>query len=467
LEQNRREYSKQRGSAIIFVLIMVLAIAGVVILAAELGMSDVRQEVRYEDGVLAQRTWEAATSQIDDLEQKGSLILPDSRAFSLNGVTGTLTTVDNSTNLANSILMTSTLTAPDQRTYRESTVLCKVVPNTPFDFALFVNAAFTSSNYLFNTGGSSANGDIFANGNISITGSGSAGSNVVNGSIYSTGTITKSTVTLTGATNASGSAITYPTVTASNYQTVASVVSSSNNLTGITFPTVTGGDPYPVYYYSNGGVNVSGTYTGTGTAFLNGNVTVNGAMSYGNGSSTAVFIVNGNLTTSGPALIGYWFVTGTLNSSGSGLSISRGGMVVGGLSTSSSTNIVMDPTVKNSTTTGNLLHLPGYTWNTNDALANSWSGTYTIPSQSDSGTIAFTVSNSGTISGGTIKDGAMGSGTVTGTLSSAGAFNGAYVVGGSTWSVTGTLTLSGSTLSGTLSATSSGQGTYIQNVTMT
>jgi hypothetical protein len=460
----RKPY-KKKGSAIIFVLIMVLAIAGVVVLAAELGMSDVRQEIRYEDAQLAQRTWEAATSQIDDLEQKGSLTLPDSRAFSLNGVTGTLTTVDNSTNLANSILVTSTLTTPDQRTYPESTVLAKGIPNTPFDYALFVNAAFTSSSYLFNTGASSANGDIFANGNISITGSGSAGSNVVNGSIYSTGTITKNTLTVTGTTNPSSSAITFPTVTASNYQTIASVVSSSNTLSGGTFATVTAGNPYPVWYYSNGGVSVSGTFSGTGTVFLNGSVSITGNLSYANSGSTAVFIVNGNLTVNGSTMVGYWFVTGNTSINGSGLDITRGGLVTNTISFAAGTTSVMDPTVKNSTTTGNLLHLPGYTWNTNNVLAKNWSGTYAISSPSDTGSMAWTVSNSGTVTG-TINDSAEGAGAISGTLTSAGVFNGTYFAGGSTWTVSGTLTLSGSTLSGPLSVTSS-LGTYTQNVTMT
>ncbi|HEY3782237.1 MAG TPA: hypothetical protein VGL56_14230 [Fimbriimonadaceae bacterium] len=445
---------------------MVLAIAGVVVLAAELGMSDLRQEIRYEDQQLAQRTWDAATSMIDDLEANGSLTLPDSRSFTLNGVSGTLATVDNSSSLANSIKVTSTLTTPDGRTYPEWAILCKAVPNTPFDYALFVNSAFTSNNYTFNTGASSANGDIFANGNISITGLGSAGSNVVNGSIYSSGNITTSKLTVTGTTSKNNTAITFPSVTAANYQAIASVNSSNNTLTGGTFPTVYAGNPYPVWYYSNGGVSVSGTFGGIGTVFLNGSVSISGAMAYANTSSTAVFIVNGNLTVNGGAMVGYWFVTGNTSINSGGLDITQGALVTNTISFSANTTSVMDPTVKSSVTTGNLLHLPGYTWNTNDFLAGTWSGPYTVTSQSDTGTLAITVSNSGVVTG-TTHDASEGNGTVTGTLTSAGVYNATYVYSGSTWTASGTMTQSGGVLTGAITATCSSIGTYTENVSLT
>ena len=443
---------RKRGSAMIIILLMVLATAFIVSVAATFGRQSNDIEFRYERDAKVQCAWDAAVSQADANEAAGSFSsFPATFALNLNGVTGTINVADNSGSMANSLLVTSTLTAADGKTYGESSIIAKTTTATPFYFAVFSNHAFTDT-HQFVTGGSGSNGDVFANGNISITG---GGTSTVNGNISSTGLVTLSGTTVTGSQYASQTAITFTTPPSNGYYVNQTATSSSGTLSGYTFGSVSAGSQYPILYESAASVNVSGSFTGTGTVYFNGNVTVSGAMSYGNGSSHVAFIVNGNLTTNGNALVGYWYVNGTTTTSGSSLSNTKGGLITNNFSPGTSTAITLDPTVKNSVATGNELSLPGYTWTTTDSLVGTYIGTYTVSGAGDSGTMNFTVTSSGAVSG-TIVDGILGSGTLSATLLSNGTFSGTITISGNSYPSTGTLTLSGKSLTGTLTAVVSG-----------
>lgn len=443
-----------------FVMFMVLIASSMILVAAEFGMSSLRQEVRYEDFRLASTTWDAAVAQLDAQEEAGTLTLPYSGNFTLNNTSGTITAVNNNANLANSILLSGTLTTPDQRTYPMTSLISTGIPPTPFYYALFVNNAFSSSVYQFVTGSGGSDGNVFANGALAV--SGSAGS-TVNGSILSTGTLTVSGTTVTGTQMSSAPAITFTAPPSTGYFVDQTTSSSSSTLNGYTFGSVSSGSPYQVLYESASSVSVSGGFSGTGTVYFNGNVSVTGNLSYANASSHVAFIVNGNLTTSGQTLVGYWYVNGTTTTSGA-LTNTDGGLITGGYNPGGNTNLVLDPTVMNSTTTGNLLHLPGYTWTTTDNFVGTFSGTYTA--ETGGGTIQFTVTSAGVVSG-SIDDRIGGHGTLSGTLVNSGAFNGTIVVSAGTFTVTGTLSLAGLTLSGSLTATNPDYGSISLNGTLT
>lgn len=352
---------RQRGSAIIYIMVMVVAIAAVVLVCAEFGMATIRHQLRYEDQIALNYAFEGICSKINADSAAGNLgTLPASYAVSQNGVSGTITVSDNSASLASSLLASGTLTATDGRTYPVSAILPKTTSANPYWYALFVNSNLSSSGWKFNTGSGGSNGDIFANGTVSITGSGSAGNNVVNGNIQATGSsITTSTLTVTGTKSTGASAIAYPSPSWFNYWLYSSTLSSNNNLAGATFSSVASGSQYPILYMSSVSVNVSGTFTGKGTVYFAGNVTVNGAMSYGNSSSRVAFVVQGNLTTNGQALIGYWFVVGSTSTGGAAFTNTNGGIVTSSFSSGSPLSLTLDPAVKNSSAEGKYLNLPG------------------------------------------------------------------------------------------------------------
>ncbi len=108
----------------IMIMLMVLATAFVVSAAATFGRASNDIEYRKERDYKVAYTWEAALSMVDATSSAANLgPLPASIAFSLNGVTGTLTVANNSANMANSLLVTTTFTTPDGSTYPESGIL--------------------------------------------------------------------------------------------------------------------------------------------------------------------------------------------------------------------------------------------------------------------------------------------------------------------------------------------------------
>jgi len=105
---------------------MVLATAFIVSVAATFGRQSNDIEFRYERDEKVQCAWDAAVSQADAKSAAGSLSsLPATFALNLNGVTGTINVADNSGSMANSLKVTSTLTAPDGKTYAESSIIAK------------------------------------------------------------------------------------------------------------------------------------------------------------------------------------------------------------------------------------------------------------------------------------------------------------------------------------------------------
>ena len=98
----RGRLSKQRGSAMLFIMFMVLAIGFVISVAATFGRQTMDIEYRYERDLAVKRAWDAAVAQADAKSSASTLgILPQSWAFTLNGVSGTVNVADNSGLLAN------------------------------------------------------------------------------------------------------------------------------------------------------------------------------------------------------------------------------------------------------------------------------------------------------------------------------------------------------------------------------
>jgi hypothetical protein len=125
VEKIRRVRSRtKRGSAILFILSMVLATAFVVSVAATFGRASNDNEYRAERDYKAARTWDAAVSMADAKSAAGAYTsLPATFAISLNGFSGTMTVANNGTSMANSLKLTSTLTAPDGAKYAESAII--------------------------------------------------------------------------------------------------------------------------------------------------------------------------------------------------------------------------------------------------------------------------------------------------------------------------------------------------------
>lgn len=336
--------------AIVLVISMTTAIVAIVYLTSTIG----RDERIYEDQIRMKLAIDAVSEQIAQDYTAGTLpTLPTSRSTSVSGVTGSYTITDNSANIPHTMSIVGTASYHGRSITETKIVGMRKMPS-PFYYALFVNNGLTSSAALV-TGSSGTNGDVCANGDISLTGSGST----INGDLESSGTQSIGTATLTGTQVPSAATVTFPTVTPSTYSAAANQTVSKGSLNGATFSTTSGN--YYLIYCSSSSVSISGTFTGYGTVFVNGNMTISGPITYGNSSTRAAFICSGTITFTSSGPYSGYFYGGTCTLPAGGITISKGALVVSGLSTTTAPiTITNDPSVWLDSTQGTKHRLPGF-----------------------------------------------------------------------------------------------------------
>lgn len=344
----------KKGSAMIFVLIMVVAITGIVVVGSTYTSALNSYSRRYEDEAMAEEAFNAAVAQLDDDASYGTVTLPSTRTVSLNGVTGTLTCTDNSANISKSILVSGTLTTSSGRTYPMS----GVVPNSGrgmYNFALFANSNINTSKDI-TTGSLGSNGDIHVNGNLTLNG---GLGTTINGDAEATGTVGPVTlITVGGSAKPNATAITFPTLTSSTYAAAADVTLGSTTLTGAqVFPSGSNGNYYLAYVAGNLILNAS-SFSGKGTIYVTGTVDIKGTVTYADSSSELVIITPGNVNFDFD-MIGYFFTAGTCNWS-KNISVSRGGLYAKTISVNNVIDITLDPYLKSHPGDLYKLHMPGY-----------------------------------------------------------------------------------------------------------
>lgn len=345
----------KRGSAMIFAVVMTVSMTTIVVATVWLSSSLVKDERVYEDQLRVKFAIDGACEQAAQDYTAGTLAaFPATRTTTVNGVSCAMTISDNSANIPHTMSMAVTATYKG-KSLTDTKILGMRKAPSPFYYALFVNAGLTSSAAV-TTGSSGSNGDIYANGAISLTGTG----NTVNGDLESTSTQSIGTTSVTGNQYPSTTAITFPTVSSANYSTVANQTMSKGSLAGATFSTTTGAY-YLIYCSQTSGVNVSGTFTGKGTVFVNGPVTISGPITLGNSSSRVAIIANGSITfsSSGPHSAYFYGTSCTLPTGG--ITITKGALVISSLSTTNQPiTITNDNSVWLSSTEGTNHRLPGY-----------------------------------------------------------------------------------------------------------
>jgi hypothetical protein len=239
------------------------------------------------------------------------------------------------------------------RTITETRIIGMRKLPTPFCYALFLNTGMTYSGKL-TTGAAAANGDVYCNGALVLTGLGS----VINGDLECSAAVSLGTATVTGNQNANITPLAFPTVVNTNYSTVANLTVAGGTIGTRTFPT-TASQYYLIYSSAN--TNINGTFTGKGTIFVNGNVTINGAVLYGNATSRVAIIAKGSITfTTSAACNGLYYAGTSCSLPLGGITITKGSIVAGSLGTLlSPMTITNDTTAWTDITEGTKHRLPG------------------------------------------------------------------------------------------------------------
>jgi hypothetical protein len=280
----------------VFAVVLIAAMTTTVVATVWLTSSLSKDERLYEDQLRCRYAFEGVCEQAAQDYTAGTLaVFPANRTVTVNGVSCVTSISDNSANIPHTMSATMTY---HNRTRTDTKVVGMRKAPSPFYYALFVNSMSGGGTLsaALNTGSSGANGDVYFGGAVSLTGTGST----INGDLESTGSIMSGSSSVTGMTTPGASAITFPTVSATNYSTIANQTVTKSSLAGATFATTTGA--YSVTYCSSSGISISGTFTGKGTVFINGNATISGPISVANSSSRVAIIASGSLTftSSGP-----------------------------------------------------------------------------------------------------------------------------------------------------------------------
>ncbi len=288
---NSPRQTARRGS-----VALVALVALVVVLTIALGLLTLGSNVRLS-GKRAMRLNGAQAMATAGVEYGywqrvyNGQTLPFTVARSLGGGRFTVTVTDNSASTAGTIQIVSTGTQSG-----DSVKLTRILPvkKTVFDYALCSNSSLSSSQVV-TTGASSANGDVRANGNISLTTNGT----IVNGDATSTGSINiKST---TGMKTPNSTAIAFPTISAASYQNIVATYGTGQAFSG-TFalppPNSSGIDPVVMI---NGDATLNNVIiSGVGTIVVNGNLTFLGSLTCPNSTAKIAILCTGSIINAAP-----------------------------------------------------------------------------------------------------------------------------------------------------------------------
>jgi hypothetical protein len=333
-------------------MIMLLIMTTVAMAYSSLSSAARTMETRREQAVIAKLAFDGATLKAAYDAGLANISYPSTQQETVGSTSCSVTIADNSANLPHSLAMTSSLSL-ESRSYTDSRITALKMPVSQFFYCLAADGN-TALGDSVTAGSSGSNGDVYCTGNLQF-----ANTDVINGDIEATGSVTQNSATATGLVSSNVVPIPLPAPNSSNYASISLLNLLGwllgNNINGELFLS-----PYEVVY-CGGHTNLQGTFSGKGIVFINGNVTVNGNMSYSAPSDELAVIVTGNVTFSGgvSTIVGYWYCGGTF-SAGSNLTLTRGCIVANTLTTSGNFTAYYDPIIWNTPGEAARLKLPGF-----------------------------------------------------------------------------------------------------------
>jgi hypothetical protein len=288
LAQMRRE----RGSAILFVMIFVVAITTVLIAAASLSADSMKVQWRREQTAITSNAFDGGVDQALDDYAAGTLSLPATRTFTVGNLTLNITVTDNSAVTTKTLKVDGTVTL-NGTTYTYTRVVGQRKTPNPLYYALALNNSFSAA-FAVTTGQSSANGDVAINGSSTWL----LGGNQINGDLETNGITGSANIDLKGMLYSSAPSIPFPTYTRANYQVAATTLFGGGATIGnFTFASA-GAGLYKIMYVG-GNCSIRGSFTGQGCVYIAGTATVTQDVTYGNASSCVVFIAEGGFVFPG------------------------------------------------------------------------------------------------------------------------------------------------------------------------
>lgn len=340
---------RQRGSAYIYVLLMILAITTVGLSIADATIRSILDQKRIIDKATADQVLDGAADQIEVLRVFERIPIPSARSITV-GTTPVTVNITAGPSIGTMAVNLSTTVAG--KTYSRNLVTGLSRP-TPFYYAMAANATMSLSKVIV-VGSASLPGSIWSASNINLTKPGitingdavqkgsNSNSGVVNGQIYTN--VTEDIFTTTGLLD---------------YLTLASTKFLLNqDWNGYTFPSVAANQPYNLVHIT-GNLKIKGVISGRGTIYVTGNVDVSGNMSYASPDSKLVIIAEGGINLD-QTCVGYFYSKGTLRFK-TNTQLTGGAYGVSGFAQDDDKSVItFDPFLALNPEEGTRFRLPGY-----------------------------------------------------------------------------------------------------------
>lgn len=344
---------KNRGSAFVYIVIVVASITGFILIATLFGFQARKVATLRELDARAFEAFNSVVAKIEADRARGQLTVPSTILLELNGASCTATVTESGASLTGGALVSATVGVRDQ-VFRYSSTIAAPEPSI-LTYALATDGALSTSS-LVSTGLLGSDGSIYATGAISLTNTLS----VITGDALSGSTIGPVGLSILGLKQENVPAKTFPTLDGSAYSTAATSVRLTGTQNGYTFPTVASTSPYPMLYV-DGDLTLRGSISGVGTIYVAGNLTYSNSSSYANSSSRVAIIVSGNMSLPSYDIVGHHYVTGTTTISGStSKSINPGSLASKSLTISRALTVNHDLAVLDDPSEALRHRLPGY-----------------------------------------------------------------------------------------------------------
>lgn len=343
---------KRRGSALVYVIIVVFSITSVVIVGAKMSSASENEfQSAVKEAQFKSMADGAVAEVIADSYRRTMATGSKTTNFTLANLT-TNTIDDPTINRAYRLTITGTI---GDRTYTSTRVIgMREQPNPAF-YGLWVKSAYSDSLL-----GTTVNGSVYFAAGATLSGVWN-----VSEDFLIRGAATISLGTTVGGTQITGVRDqTMPAFDQVNYTPQASVLLSKNNESDFTFAGVDAQGKYPVHLRNGNFTMNGGTISGRGTLFVQGNLTINGNYNYADASSRILVLVTGRLIINAVAtqIVGNYMVMNRIDLSGVALTIPRGSLGTNAAFNrlSAAVNITQDDTFLEDPDARVRHRLPGY-----------------------------------------------------------------------------------------------------------
>lgn len=310
---------KRRGSALVYVIIVVFSITSVVVVSAKLSSASENEfQTAYREAQFKTMSDGVVAETVSDSYRQVASIGNKNTTFTLGNLT---TNVAEHPTMKRAYVLNISGTLAD-RSYATKRVIGKRERAHPAYYGLWVN-----SNYSDSLLGTTVNGSAYFAGSALLSGVWN-----ITEDFLVRGSSTISLGTTVGGSYLTGvRAQTMPTFAAGTYSPQSTTI-ATNTQADITFAGLDAQGKYPSRVRTGNFSLSGGTLSGKGTVVVDGNLNVNGNYNYSSADSRVVFLVTGNMNINllCSQLAGTYIVLGRISVSSLAVDVTRGNICTNG-----------------------------------------------------------------------------------------------------------------------------------------